>query len=55
MGHKEPKSMSEIHQIREKLWSRTQGMNLHERLAWFQKQARRGERLESRRQTKKAS
>ena len=54
MASKEPRSMSEIHQIRGKLWARTAGMNLHERLAWFQKQARRAGRMKDRQPLKEA-
>lgn len=37
---KEPRSMAEIHRIREKIEDETKGMNMHEKFAWISKQAK---------------
>ena len=39
MKDKEPKSMEEIHVIREKMHERTAGMNVHEKLLFVKEQA----------------
>lgn len=39
MRNKEPKSMEEIHKIREKIYSETKGMTIHEKLETISKKA----------------
>lgn len=40
MGLKEPKSMAEIHAIRNKIEAETKGMSMHQKFAWISKQAK---------------
>ena len=40
MALKEPKSMAEIHAIREKLSAKMKRMNVRQKLAWIEKQAK---------------
>jgi hypothetical protein len=40
MERKEPKSMAEVHAIRRKIDSATKGMTIHQKFAWFSRQAK---------------
>lgn len=40
MAPREPKSMAEIHAIRQKLDAQTKRMTLHQKFAWITKQAK---------------
>ena len=40
MGLKEPKSMAEIHAIRQKMESEIKGMTMHQKFVWISKQAK---------------
>jgi hypothetical protein len=44
MKIKEPKSMQEIHRIREKHYQQTKGMSLREHLEWIKTRAEESER-----------
>ena len=40
MALKEPKSMAEIHAIRDKIEDETKGMSMHQKFAWISKLAK---------------